>query len=113
MIGSVSTVSLNSDKPIAKSTSGMSSNPIHMGIVLVEFSDVERYGYDPDDFNKMMFSSNHEWYSTTEGNSIHPEGDRIYGSFREYWTEQTNGSITFTETSGIIYPPAVRIHGMN
>ena len=105
MIGSVSTVSLNSDKPIAKSTSGMSSNPIHMGIVLVEFSDVERYGYDPDDFNKMMFSSNHEWYSTTEGNSIHPEGDRIYGSFREYWTEQTNGSITFTETSGIIYPP--------
>jgi len=104
MIGSISPFSLNSDKPIAKSTSSMSSNPINMGIVLVEFSDIKRYGYDPDDFNKMMFSSNHEWYDTSINNITHPEGDRIYGSFREYWNEQTNGAITFASTSGIIYP---------
>jgi len=89
-----------------------SSNPINMGIVLVEFSDIKRYrdsehpnGYSVDDFNNMMFSTNHVWYDTSLGNDIHPEGDRIYGSFREYWEEQTNGVITFTENSGVIYPP--------
>lgn len=62
------------------------STPIHMGIVLVEFSDVKHYPrYKVDHFNYMMFSTNHYWYSDSLGNDIHPEGDRIYGSFREYW----------------------------
>ncbi|MCD6099212.1 MAG: hypothetical protein J7K33_01365, partial [Candidatus Marinimicrobia bacterium] len=45
------------------------------------------------------------WYDPTGELHVHPEGKPVFGSFREYWEEQTNGVITFTDDSGIIYPP--------
>lgn len=82
---------------------------LNVGVVLVEFSDTLHYtnddwenGYLKDHFNDMMFSSNHYWDSDELYNDIHPEGNRIYGSFRDYWYEQSNGHLLFTSNSGVV-----------
>ena len=63
-----------------------------VGIVLVEFSDITHYtdttysnGYYKADFDSMLFSHNHYWEDYS--GSLHPEGDSLFGSFRDYWEE--------------------------
>jgi len=81
---------------------------LSVGIVLVEFSDTLHYmggdwenGYLKEHFDSMLFSSNHYWHNEN-ANNIHPEGERIYGSFRDYWYEQSQGNLLFTSNSGVV-----------
>jgi len=79
------------------------SNEIKVGVVLVEFSNLPR-NYDVSYIESMMFSTGDLWNNENIGNDIHPEGNPVFGSFREYWEQQSHGHLTFSDSSGIIYP---------
>ncbi len=64
---------------------------LKVGIILIEFTDTTHYktgpqgnrpnGYLTADFDSMMFSYN--YWKATLNNNIHPEGEEIFGSFRD------------------------------
>lgn len=66
--------------------------PLKVGIIVIEFSDFPHYQTDPEgnrpdgyltaDFDSLMFSIN--YWIETPSNNIHPEGEEIFGSFRDY-----------------------------
>ncbi len=74
-----------------------------VGIILIEFPDFPRFsdpayrpnGYLKTDFENMMFSENGIWFDTT-GITPHPENEKIYGSFKEYWLQISKGNLRVT-----------------
>lgn len=88
-----------------------------IGLVLVEFSDTTHYESDDDgprpngyftaDFENMFFSEGHFWEGDSV-NSPHPEKDQLFGSFRDYLTEQSRGvsqpQVRFDDDSEVINP---------
>ena len=75
---------------------------LQVGIILIEFQDVKHYrdtipptirpdGYLTADFDSMMFSYNY-WFGGIN-NPKHPEGERIFGSFRDYWHQMSRGKL--------------------
>lgn len=71
---------------------------IKVGIILIEFTDTTHYtaiyrpeGYTMADFDSLMFSYNY-WYDTT-GTTPHPENEKIFGSFRDYWHQMSLGKL--------------------
>lgn len=80
---------------------------LNIGVILVQFQDVRAYrdtippitrpnGYLKADFDSLLFSQN--WWIGPQGNIRHPEGDSIFGSFRDYWHQISRGKLTFTRT---------------
>jgi M6 family metalloprotease-like protein len=79
---------------------------LKIGIILIEFTDTTHYksppppvgnrpnGYFASDFDSMMFSYNY-WYDTT-GATPHPENEKIFGSFRDYWYQMSKGKLKIT-----------------
>ncbi|HSW55978.1 MAG TPA: immune inhibitor A domain-containing protein [Ignavibacteriaceae bacterium] len=73
---------------------------LQVGIVLIEFQDVKHYenetnrpnGYFTSDFENLMYSENGVWFDTT-GTTPHPENEKIYGSFRDYWDQISLGKL--------------------
>ncbi len=76
-----------------------------LGVILVDFTPSLRYkegscspdGCIKDIYDKMFFSNDSSW-NGSQGNTIHPEGDALFGSFREYYLQQ---SIGFHDVVGI------------
>ncbi|MBA4313215.1 MAG: hypothetical protein C0417_11360 [Chlorobiaceae bacterium] len=78
---------------------------LKLGVILVEFQDTLHYnpnvyprigGYLKSDFENELFSQNY-WYAPAESlqqypNSPHPEGDRVYGSMRDYYYQMSRGN---------------------
>ena len=73
---------------------------LKVGIILIEFKDVKHFdpdefprlgGYLTADFDSMMFSYNY-WYDLTVP-SPHPENELVFGSFRDYWHQMSNGKL--------------------
>ncbi len=75
---------------------------LKVGIILIEFQDVKHYrdtippiirpdGYLTADFDSMMFSYN--YWIDDPGNQKHPEGEEIFGSFRDYWDQMSRGKL--------------------
>ncbi len=72
-----------------------------VGVLLVEFSDTLHFtnplidrpnGYWISDFEKMLFDSLGGWYHDDPlhpENSPHPEKDRVFGSMRDYYYQQS------------------------
>lgn len=95
---------------------------MRLGAILVEFQDsihyrnpddpLRRFGYLKADFDSLLFSQ-HFWYAPAESviqypTSPHPEGDRVYGSMRDFYWQYTNpngiaGALTVT--GNVINPP--------
>ncbi len=79
---------------------------LKIAIILVEFTDSVHYnpnvfprigGYLKSDFEKEFFSSNNEWFDTSQGNGTpHPENDKVFGSFRDYWNQMSLGKLIIT-----------------
>ena len=78
---------------------------LKVAIILIEFKDVKHYrdtipptirpdGYITSDFDSMMFSYNY-WIGGIN-NPKHPEGERIFGSFRDYWHQMSKGKLKIT-----------------
>jgi len=77
---------------------------LKIGIILIEFTDTTHYKTDPQgnrpdgyttaDFDSMMFSYNY-WIAPLS-NNIHPEGEEIFGSFRDYWYQMSKGKLKIT-----------------
>jgi hypothetical protein len=66
---------------------------LRIAVIFVEFQDFRHYtggtrplGYLKADFDSMLFS--HNWYNVSQR---HPEGDSLYGSFRDYWHQMSRG----------------------
>jgi M6 family metalloprotease-like protein len=77
---------------------GLPAVTLKVGIILIEFTDTTHYtapyrpyGYTKVDFDSLMFSSNY-WYDTTVP-TPHPENEKIYGSFRDYWHQMSRGKL--------------------
>ncbi|NWG29299.1 MAG: T9SS type A sorting domain-containing protein [Ignavibacteriaceae bacterium] len=71
---------------------------LKVGVILIGFTDTLHYqggnrpnGYLTADFDSMMFSNNY-WYDTT-GTTPHPENEKIFGSFRDYWHQMSRGKL--------------------
>ncbi len=73
---------------------------LKVGIILIEFQDVKHFdpdefprlgGYLTADFDSMMFSYN--YWNAPLNNNIHPEGEEIFGSFRDYWDQMSKGKL--------------------
>jgi len=71
---------------------------LQVGIILIGFTDTLHYeggnrpnGYLTADFDSIMFSNNY-WYDTT-GTTPHPENEKIFGSFRNYWHQISIGNL--------------------
>ncbi len=97
-----------------------------LGIVLVSFADTEPAicattgePYIDSDFENLLFSSGHLWHQEAiydpveeetllpsdmypEDEWVHPEGQAIYGSLRDYYNEISAGQFDFEDGSGII-----------
>jgi len=98
-----------------KQKAALAGNPVSytLNIVLVEFTDTTHYE-DPDPesphyngylkamFDSMFFSQEHFWEDFDS--ELHPEGDSLFGSFRDYWTEQSFGLLQFSVNSGVVNP---------
>jgi M6 family metalloprotease-like protein len=78
---------------------------LKVGLILIEFQDVKHYrdtipptvrpdGYTTADFDSMMFS--HNYWIGGINNPKHPEGERIFGSFRDYWDQMSMGKLKIT-----------------
>jgi M6 family metalloprotease-like protein len=77
---------------------------LKIGIILIEFTDTTHYktepqgnrpnGYFSTDFDSMMFSYNY-WVGGIN-NPKHPEGEKIFGSFRDYWYQMSKGRLKIT-----------------
>ena len=75
---------------------------LRIAVILVEFQDFRHYtggtrpsGYFRADFDSMLFSRT-SWYAPAESlqySSRHPERDRLYGSFRNYWNQISRGRL--------------------
>jgi M6 family metalloprotease-like protein len=72
---------------------------LKVGIILIEFTDTTHFtasyrpeGYTNADFEDMLFSENGVWYDTS-GTTPHPENEKIYGSFKEYWHQMSRGKL--------------------
>jgi len=76
---------------------------LKIGIILIEFQDIKHFkttgipsprpnGYLKSDFENMMFSENGVWYDTT-GSTPHPENEKIYGSFKDYWYQMSKAKL--------------------
>ncbi len=74
---------------------------LRIGIILIEFQDIKHYktgpqgvrpnGYYKSDFENMMFSEDYWIGSGIE--SPHPEGEEVFGSFRDYWYQISRGKL--------------------
>lgn len=69
-----------------------------VGIILIGFTDTLHYqggnrpnGYLTADFDSLMFSNNY-WIGSGV-NSPHPEGEEVFGSFRDYWDQISLGKL--------------------
>jgi M6 family metalloprotease-like protein len=91
----------------AQKQAAAGANPVvlKLGVIFVEFADVKHYnpnvfprlgGYLKSDFDSMMFSQNY-WIADS-GNNKHPEGDQIFGSFRDYYYQMSRGKLILTGT---------------
>jgi M6 family metalloprotease-like protein len=77
---------------------------LKIGIILIEFTDTTHYKTDPQgnrpdgyltaDFDSMMFSYNY-WIGAGIL-SPHPEREKIFGSFRDYWYQMSKGKLIIT-----------------
>jgi M6 family metalloprotease-like protein len=70
---------------------------VRINIILVEFNNRIHYtggnrlsGYLVTDFEKEFFSEN-QWYDPEGVLNIHPEGDKIFGSMRDYYHQMSLG----------------------
>ena len=99
----------------AKQQAAGAGNPVSytINIVLVEFTDTTHYedpdpesphynGYLKARYDSMFFSQEHFWEDFES--ELHPEGDSLFGSFRDYWQEQSRGLLQFSENSRIVNP---------
>ena len=63
-----------------------------LGVILVEFQDVKHFGYPSGGYFKAtsdsMFFSQNYWVGPI-GNDIHPEGEQIFGSMRDYYWQMS------------------------
>lgn len=77
-----------------------------IAVLLVEYPDTTHYidtslvptrpeGYLRSDFTKMLFDSTNNWFGGALGQppSQHPEGDRLFGSMRDYYEQQSLSSV--------------------
>lgn len=78
---------------------GQPSVNLSIGIILIQFPDFPHFsspyrpnGYTKADFENMMFSENDAWFDTT-GTTPHPENEKIYGSFKDYWSQMSKGKL--------------------
>jgi len=85
---------------------------LKVGVILIEFQDTTHYrdttnpnlyyGYQKADFDSMLFSSSGYWFDTTTiDGTPHPENEKVFGSFRDYWWQMsrpngTPGSLIIT-----------------
>jgi hypothetical protein len=81
------------------------NSPFRIGVIFAEFQDFRHYaggtrpnGYLKADFDSMLFS--HNWYNIP---ARHPEGDSVYGSFRDYWDQMSRGQLIVEGT--LLNPP--------
>ncbi len=91
----------------AQKQSEAGSNPvvINIGIIFVEFTNVTHYkslpngtrpnGYLRSDFDSMLFSNSY-WLDSS--GTKHPEGDTLFGSFRDYWNQMSRGKLIVNGT---------------
>ena len=75
----------------------------NLGIILVEFSDLEHEGSDVIPkwkYDQRIFSDG-EWYDPEGDDDIHPNYDPIFGSVRDYYWEQTNANVNILGKDGL------------
>ena len=80
--------------------------PLSVAVIFVRFAGTSHYqsaptgprpnGYLLSDFNNMLFSQN--FWIGPQGNAIHPEGDQIFGSFRDYYNQMSRGQLILNGT---------------
>lgn len=117
-------IDLNAQWFAAKQDAAMNiGSPVvlKVGVILIEFQDFGHYrdtinepplrplGYFRADSDSMMFSSTGAWFDTTTQNGTpHPENEKVYGSFRDYWWEMSrpNGTPGSLIITGKVVNPA-------
>lgn len=84
-------------------TKSVTNSTVKLGVVLIDFPTQQHntsansgYGYFKIDFENMIFSDN-VWYHTEDGSgginyTPHPDGDKVFGSLRDYYDEMSVGT---------------------
>ncbi len=76
-----------------------SSYNVDIGILLVEFTDLQHYtgggdGYTVEDFENMLFSD--DYYHTGQNDVESPDNEQVFGSMRDYFEYQSHGILQIT-----------------
>jgi len=78
---------------------------LRIAVIFVQFANVPHYnpnipprigGYLQSDFNNMLFSQN--FWIGPQNNNKHPEGDQIFGSMWDYYSQMSLGKLLLTGT---------------
>ncbi len=76
---------------------------LKLAVIFIEFPDIphyisipsRQYGYTASDFENLLFSTDSTW-SGTSVQTAHPENEKIFGSFAEYWDAMSQGKLLIT-----------------
>ncbi|GAB4372788.1 MAG: hypothetical protein Kow0042_16280 [Calditrichia bacterium] len=85
-----------------------------IGVILVDFADSVHWktsdppypfpnGYDKHYFNELIFSNDGTWFDTllTQLPETHPENQKVFGSLRDYYNQQSRGKLDITGKGGL------------
>ncbi len=89
-------------------TRGTIDTTYRLGVILVDFTPSELWqndnnpnGYNKAYFDSLIFSRNY-WYYPEGTNQIHPDSHALFGSFSDYYWDQSLGTVQFEGKDGIL-----------